>query len=151
MGSTHAEAGIMTDLEGRALDEALERARGRVACSEWREVNFGSAGGRALRSNCTHKQGTCYPAEELAFDKMGGRVGGATRYHASLDALLRDIEPVCRERGMLRLSIEQAGENLWNAFAKMRSGMSQYEHGTGPTAATALARAFLAVLTRGES
>ena len=100
----------MTDLEGRALDEALARAMG------W------DGEGR----------------NHLA------------RYHTSLDALLRDIEPVCRERGMLRLSIEQAGENLWNAFAKMRSGMSQYEHGTGPTAATALARAFLAVLTRGR-
>ena len=29
MGSTHAEAGIMTDLEGRALDEALARAMAR--------------------------------------------------------------------------------------------------------------------------
>lgn len=118
------------DLEGRSLDEALARAMGREV-KPWHQ-NY-----------------------EMALPL----------WHASLDALRRDVDPVCRERGMLWLSIEQAGENLWNAFAKMRSGMSQYEdrttqatvlarplyeHGAGPTAATALARAFLAVLTRGE-
>ena len=113
----------MTDLEGRSLDEALARAMGWKISQQY---------GWGL------------------WDTAEGGLAFVQSWHASLDALLRDIEPVCRERGMLRLSIEQAGENLWNAFAKMRSGMSQYEHGTGPTAATALARAFLAVLTRGR-
>ena len=129
----------MTDLEGRSLDEALARAMGWTLqpC----RANHGKNAMGQFDNRCAGN--TCWESTD-------GSSHHVLDWHASLDALLRDIEPVCRERGMLRLSIEQAGENLWNAFAKMRSGMSQYEHGTGPTAATALARAFLAVLTRGE-
>ena len=103
----------MTDLEGRALDEALARAMG------W------DGEGR----------------NHLA------------RYHTSLDALLRDIEPVCRERGMVDVLMEWATTN--NASRPWRVSCSvndepDAEFASGPTAATALARAFLAVLTRGE-
>ena len=121
----------MTDLEGRALDEALARAIGWV----WLE-----------------------PAEERGdggayWRQPSGNIRPVESWHNSLDRLLRDIEPVCRERGMVDVLMEWATTN--NASRPWRVSCSvndepDAEFASGPTAATALARAFLAVLTRGE-
>jgi len=115
----------MSDLEGRALDEALVHALG---WATWRET------------------GAVTDAERRTL------YWGIPEWHASLDALLRDIEPVCRERGMRRIALEQVGADEWVAtiLVVLSTGHLQRVFGNGPTAATALARAFLAVLTRGE-
>lgn len=66
-------------------------------------------------------------------------------WHASLDALLRDIEPVCRERGMADWRLETYADGS-AGFAFGLRGESGY--GYSLIAATALARAFLAVMER---
>lgn len=120
----------MTDLEGRALDEALVRAMG------WKDIHVSD--GNVLMG--------VHPNPVLGYRDVPA-------YHDSLDRLLRDIEPVCRERGMVDVLMEWATTN--NASRPWRVSCSvndepDAEFASGPTAATALARAFLAVLTRGE-
>ena len=111
----------MSDLEGRALDEALVHALG---WATWRET------------------GAVTDAERRTL------YWGIPEWHASLDALLRDIEPVCRERGMKGYSFESLSwmpaERRCRAYTEPWDGVD-FE---GPTAATALARAFLAVMER---
>lgn len=71
-------------------------------------------------------------------------------WHTSLDALLRDIEPVCRERGMTGGGLEWDSDGYFAYALHDEDSLLTTAQYYGPTAATALARAFLAVLTRGE-
>ena len=119
----------MTDLEGRSLDEALARAMG------WKRLGFDQM----------------WKADVWEHDDEAGQTRTLLPWwHTSLDALLRDIEPVCRERGMTIWYLD--GIHSWRKDAEKYRAMTEPdgENAYGPTAATALARAFLAVLTRGE-
>jgi hypothetical protein len=113
-------SGNTGELDGRQLDEALARAMGWTLVDSFREQ---------------------WAVPGRAFDQV------IPRWHASLDALLRDIEPVCRERGMADWRLETYARGSVG-FAFGVRGESGY--GYSLIAATALARAFLAVLTRGE-
>ena len=123
MGSTHTEAGIMTDLEGRSLDEALARAMG------WKPV----------------------PGYSNVWNLPDGSVEANPPWHVDLTYLLRDIEPVCREGGMKywMVGVEEYEKPKKAYYAHTEPNPANADF-YGPTAATALARAFLAVLTRGE-
>jgi len=134
----------MTDLEWRELDEALARAMG------WKRY-IGAEIPEEHRERGTQEQ------EQIVWIAPGNKREacswcgyGVTEWHASLDALLRDIEPVCRERGMKGYSFESLSwmpaERRCRAYTEPWDGVD-FE---GPTAATTLARAFLAVLTKGE-
>ena len=129
----------MTDLEGRALDEALARAMGWTLqpC----RANHGKNAMGQFDNRCAGN--TCWESTD-------GSSHHVLDWHASLDALLRDIEPVCRERGMTIWYLD--GIHSWRKDAEKYRAMTEPdgENAYGPTAATALARAFLAVLTRGE-
>ena len=113
----------MTDLEGRALDEALARAMG------WQPV----------------------PGYSSVWNLPDGSVEAGPPWHVDLTYLLRDIEPVCRERGMeyWMVGVEDYGKPEGVYYAHAEPNYDEVDY-FGPTAATALARAFLAVLTRGE-
>ena len=114
----------MTDLKGRSLDEALARAMG------WQPV----------------------PGYSSVWNLPDGSVEANPPWHADLTYLLRDIEPVCRERGMVDWGCgwDEALEERGKYSAQVRVRDVRWQDFYGPTAATALARAFLAVLTRGE-
>ena len=120
----------MTDLEGRSLDEALARAMG------WKRLGFDQM----------------WKADVWEHDDEAGQTRTLLPWwHTSLDALLRDIEPVCRERGMeyWMVGVEDYGKPEGVDYAHAEPNYDEVDY-FGPTAATALARAFLAVLTRGE-
>lgn len=125
---TESEAGIMTELEGRELDEALVHALG---WATWRETG-------ALTGAVTDaERRTLY--------------WGIPEWHASLDAIYRDLLPVLRERGWDEIHMSVLAEGRASARV-MRCGVGGAETWVryGPTPALALARACLAALTEGQ-
>lgn len=55
---------------------------GLVPCVEWEEINFGSAGGPALRKLCTHPNNTCFPVFEIG--SIYGNIGGCPKFSSDL-------------------------------------------------------------------
>lgn len=87
----------LTALQGRELDAAIaERVTGLVPCDGWVRMNFGSAGGAALRKECEHENGACYPT--VSVSNVQGNYDGVPPYSRKIESAMLVVEKM-RERG----------------------------------------------------
>jgi hypothetical protein len=63
-----------------------------IACDGYSQINLGSAGGPALRRDCKHEKGTCYPAQTI--ESAWGKIGGCPNYAGDIKAAIEVIERV---------------------------------------------------------
>lgn len=78
----------MTDEE--LAKEIAHKVMGLVPCDQWTYMNFGSAGGAALRKNCHHEN--CYPTQELG--SILGKIGGIPDYLGNWNMTMKVREKI---------------------------------------------------------
>ena len=84
------------ELSGRELSEAVaRRVMNQMPCDGWVRMNFGSAGGAALRKECAHEKETCYPTAK--FGNVHGSYDGVPPYAAKIESAMMVVEKM-RER-----------------------------------------------------
>lgn len=134
---------------GRELDtEIAASIMGLIACPDWKIVNFGSAGGPAVQSKCSHAAGTCYSLVETG--SMFGTVGGCPRYSTDIVAAWTVVEHLMATLdGAIFSLISAHGE--WEAgFGYWAPGEQWIAHDSAPqtvdTAPLAICLAALATV-----
>lgn len=73
-----------------------EKVMQQVPCDGWSRMNFGSAGGAALRKKCQHEDGRCYPMASIS--NMQGNYDGVPPYSRRIETAEQVIQKM-RERG----------------------------------------------------
>lgn len=123
---------------GRELDtEIATKVMGLTACPDWKIVNFGSAGGPALQSECSHAAGTCYSLVETG--SMFGTVGGCPHYSTDIAAAWPVAEKLRETHGEVWIRSTESG--WWNCRLA-ETGVNRSE----TTAPLAICLAALAVV-----
>lgn len=112
-----------TDQPDRELDLFIaEKVMKLIPCDRWTEMNFGSAGGPALRQNCDHEN--CYSTLEVG--SIHGTIGGCPHYSSKIHLAWEVVKRMLSEGFDLRLESAGNGE-VWTADFRATALMSIIE------------------------
>lgn len=132
--------------EQKQLDvDVAQKVMGLVPCDGWARMNFGSAGGPALRKECTHGDKECYPT--ATFGGAFGSYHGTPAYSTEIKLAVETVEKM-RERGFGWTICTHKDGWFVRCFELPDEGL-QWRHSTvvSPTLPQAICKSALAALS----
>jgi len=110
-------------------------------CDGWVKMNFGAAGGPALRKECAHEDGKCYPTATIG--GVHGSYDGVPPYATKIEAAMQVVEKM-REQGWSFACTLYEGKLPYASFCKGTAKSSR--NAEADALAEAICRAALAAI-----